>query len=140
LATNMEQIESMGSRGLDHLCIPDSELLFYQTHVRFQNTTVDELNKGTDYLRVYRKHLGEELFTHVFSVDISRYESGAWVFGQSSTELQLRATLDNVAPEDRDLWLTSPGAYIQPIPISRSMALANNRLVCGARTSQSLDQ
>lgn len=139
LATNTDQIQGLGSRDLDHLCIPNSELLFYQTHVRFQNTTVAERDRGTDYLRVYRKQLGEELFTHVLSVDISTYTGGAWVFGQGSTELQLRATLDNRAPEDRDLWLTSPGAYIQPIPVSRTMALANNRLLCGARTSSDLD-
>ena len=143
LATKTKQIQSMGSRYLSQLTIPDSELLYYQTEVYFQNPTDEEMQSGTDYIRVYRKQLSvdpaksEPEYTHVASVDIARYNDpdlgSGWKFTQGKHALEIRSTKDNVAPEDRTLWLTSPGAFQQPIPVARCMTFAGNRLICGAR-------
>ncbi len=144
LATKTRQIETMGSKNLAHLAIPDSELLYYQAQVRFQNSTAAEMQRGTDYVRVYRKQLStniensEQDYTHVFQVDFARYNdpnpTGGWQFTQGTQALYLRSSHDNVAPGDRTLWLTSPGSFQQPIPISRCMAFTGNRLLCGARS------
>jgi hypothetical protein len=145
LATRTERIQANGAKDLTGLRMPNSELLYYQTWVNFQNTTDAECAKGVDFVRVYRKQLSsdpnvsEQDFTLCGEAHMSQYVSGAWQFTQSTSALQLRATPDNLAPEDRTLWLTSPGAFQQPIPIARCMAQAGNRLVCGARVSQAVD-
>lgn len=160
LATRPERIQALGTVNLNNLRLPNAELLYYKTWISFQNTTETEMKKGVDRLRIYRKqhssdpNADERSFTYVGEAAVAQYVNlspdpddpfdtdapdGAWDFTQGTDELELRGTPDNLAPEDRKLWLTSPGAFQETIPISRCMAQAGNRLVCGARISQAGD-
>jgi hypothetical protein len=147
IATRCQAIDSLGSKYVERLKLPDSELLYFKTWIHFQNTTEEERDRGTDFVRVYRKqnssdpNLSEQAFTYVTNAHIADYDDvgGQWIFTQSTDALQLRGTPDNRAPEERLLWLASPGAFQEPIPISRCMAQGGNRLLCGARISDGQD-
>lgn len=96
---------------------------------------------GVDTLRIYGMLTGENVFTlFPANATLAVYSTGTWTPTAPTnpgTGL-VEFTLDQ-DPNQRLLWLTSPGAFIEPIPISRAMAVGTgSRLIVGAR-SDNLD-
>ncbi len=128
LTTNTATLQASAGTPNNGLTLPNSELLYYNSTVSYQNVTAGEIQNGTDTLNIYRMDAGELTYDLAESVTVNTFVSNAWV---TTTAGQILTYNDTTATADKNTARILPDAYHLPMPKGSSMVASNGRLFVG---------
>jgi len=128
LTTNTATLQASAGTPNNGLTLPNSELLYYNSTVSYQNVSAAEIENGTDTLNIYRLDAGEINYDLAESVVVNTFVSNAWVTTNAG---ELLTQADTTATSDKITTRILPDAYHLPIPAGNCMVASNGRLFVG---------
>jgi hypothetical protein len=133
LITTVEpaRIKDLGGPDMDGSRLPNSDEIFYNYKLYYQNTGTGDRDLGVNMLNVYRKDYGEARYAWVGDETIASWGGASWAF-TTGNALEVQTFTDDLPASGKDWRNEAPPAEHIPIPKGTGMIFSNGRFFVGS--------